>query len=370
MGLKNSDFGFGDLVQKTKVDNLPERLLVVFDGLLYVWMSMPSCSFATEEEKLRFIDSWAESFTRVVNEKLNILLSLKKNCKVVVMFDGVTPPLKQRTQSKRVPLPVDRKTLTDKISSTFKANCVCARSQICELQSGEAECEAYFLRNLFRGHARATLIMTEDTDVFHLLYDYPKVHESDKIFVGMKHLNKIYDFSENVFSVPRILVKFLCALSGTDFTSHVISKSMLSNIVNYVKQFPTNLKELNGSPDLAVVKLMLKYVLTVAFRQPCKPCLSSRKSTDVHSYFENVIWTIGYSTHGAAFERFRDSSLEFCDVDPHSVYRFVFEIEDTKLSCLQTAANFVNLNVCVEQLNDAIQNIHCSTNLRMPLLTP
>ena len=91
---------------------------------------------------------------------------------------------------------------------------------------GESENESFQRRDV----NHPTLILTEDSDIFHIAYNYIKQSECDIVFIGTKYLKVLYDMSNLNFEMPRLAFLILMMLKGSDFTDKIFTDSMCEAI--------------------------------------------------------------------------------------------------------------------------------------------
>ncbi len=157
--------------------------------------------------------------------------------KVRVYFDGKKPLSKQRTMLNRRERNLKIQNLQNirtYITRMFN-NC---NFEINNLIIGEAEHEMFIHRNA----ARPSIMLTDDSDLFHIAYNYDSRTVNDVVFLGTKSLNftcNLQKLTQTFKNMPKMVFSLLCALRGSDFTCDTFTVTMMKAILCEFKK-PSN----------------------------------------------------------------------------------------------------------------------------------
>uniref|UniRef100_A0AAU8GC55 Uncharacterized protein n=1 Tax=Faxonius propinquus nudivirus TaxID=3139431 RepID=A0AAU8GC55_9VIRU len=158
--------------------------------------------------------------------------------KIYFYYDGLRPSIKKQTQLKRRQ---NKKTISIENVMYYLAEFLNKHSNIdiYNLLLGEAEHEI-FLRRDFK---RPTIIMTDDSDVMHIAYNYKMESLNDYVFICLKRYIFIYNMNDFNLQLPTLAFKILMMLLGSDFTNSVFTKSMVFTLLDI-----WNMKKNNINP--------------------------------------------------------------------------------------------------------------------------
>ena len=158
---------------------------------------------------------------------LNILNAKKKFKinKIICYTDGIRPSMKIYTSTHR-----------KSVSNSKSFNTQKALKYLCDLINSNLT--SVELRNLIIGESESecfnrrdvnfpSLILTDDSDVFHISYKYTKQTEYDLVFIGTKYFRSLYDMSNIDFNMPRLAFLVLLMLKGSDFTEKIFTDTMV-----------------------------------------------------------------------------------------------------------------------------------------------
>ena len=189
---------------------------------------------ATYDERLV-----AQTAFRILN--LNILDIFNKFHinKIVCYIDGIRPNMKIYTSTYR-------KSISNSVFNTqlgLKYLCELINNNLREVELrnliiGESEHEAFTRRDI----NYPTLILTDDSDVFHISYKYTPQSDHDLVFIGNKYIRTLYDMTNIDFGMPRLAFLTLLMLKGSDFTEKIFTHSMVLAIAKVWMKSNVNTK--------------------------------------------------------------------------------------------------------------------------------
>ena len=200
---------------------------------LNVYIDLPIFMFSgcIAENKKKYNEESIYDETLVAETAFEILYSnvcylyAKFNInKIVCYIDGLRPNMKMFTSR-------NRKKNNLNIQLTLKYLCKLINENLRSIRLknlilGESESESFQRRDVYH----PTLILTEDSDIFHISYNYIKQSEYDIVFIGNKYLKVLYDMSNLNFKMPRLAFLILMMLKGSDFTDKIFTDSMVEAI--------------------------------------------------------------------------------------------------------------------------------------------
>lgn len=220
--------------------------------------------------------------------------------KILIYMDGT-----------RVPNKVEREYTTSYNHKAVRAE-YCNRIRatkeytLVQLESGEAELNMYLLRDKSVG---LNAFITRDSDMLSILYDHQPIVEHNKGTVKCREDHRLTNYNNqyvdgsivrdsclwfnNNFTTPtmfgmdntvehlmynRETFRILCALSGTDFTNHGLTKKCVESLLN----LPVEDKIfLNGLDPFE------KYIGILIFAVKCKAQLVREKPEEIHGFNMN-----------------------------------------------------------------------------------
>nr|WOZ57604.1 FEN-1 [Menippe mercenaria nudivirus] len=204
---------------------------VCFDGSLYLYSGLI-------RNNMDGIDSYdldkvADTVARKVLTTIDLIQHYKVRVgDVYIYFDGRKPCAKIPTMvARRIGRPImDIEYVKVQVSRLLNNYDV----KINNLIIGESEHEMFIHRNA----NRPTILVTDDSDIFHIAYNYDSRTVNDKIFVATKNLHFTCDMStiyNNFNKMPKLIFTTLCAMRGCDYTPDLITNTMLNAIISEFK---------------------------------------------------------------------------------------------------------------------------------------
>ncbi|UOT91777.1 FEN-1 [Aratus pisonii nudivirus] len=312
---------------------------------------------------------------------------------VYVFFDGVKPKSKQKTMQIRN----DKKQNKDELFKIKNLIIKMFNDQkyvMCNLVLGEAEHDMFTFRNTIR----PSIMLTDDSDVFHIAYNYNSRTFNDYTFIATKHLNftcNLQNLVKKLNNVPKLIFVLLCALKGSDFTCHTFTTSMFKVILSEFKnpscgrtrKIIENLKDLanyqdkelkisnelgklnsvvynhldeeseyvtiDGIYQMDVVCLCIKGLLKILIETEYKfnwnqKCVQIDNETyhyeTIFDQLKAITWTVNYSLIGSRYSNYF-SNINFpTDLDKYKFYFFILEYEGGDVYSKLTQTKFMNVD--------------------------
>ncbi|MCJ7482404.1 MAG: hypothetical protein MUO31_05500 [Thermodesulfovibrionales bacterium] len=274
--------------------------------------------------------------------------------RVVVAFDGDAPAMKCSTQQLRrlnFRFNVDMRDVRQMLSKSLKSQNRSIPAEILNLNRGEAEFYIYQSRDT----STSSLLYTKDTDLYAIAYAHVQQTPVDNVFfyTGPSDKPCMYDMSKfRSDSVDKTTFRLLMSLSGTDFNSHIFTKSMIlplcfalfwdetslqnaigienaQNIIIASKQLKLYSADLRQTIAilLDLIDLTSKYGLGLklnkSISQKCPRKATRPRQSKIVGYNPNdtiskLQWVIDYYENGAAYSGFADGSLADHTIDSFS----------------------------------------------------
>lgn len=148
---------------------------------------------------------------------------------VRVYFDGKKPVCKYKTMTQRRKRNIKIQGLQN-IRAHLCRMLNDANVELHNLIIGEAEHEMFIHRNA----SRPSIMLTDDSDLFHIAYGYDSRTVNDIAFMGVKSFNftcNLEDLYGTFQNMPKIMFVVLCALKGSDFTCDTITTTMFKAVL-------------------------------------------------------------------------------------------------------------------------------------------
>lgn len=144
--------------------------------------------------------------------------------KVVIYFDG-SPPIRKTTTIKKRACAVkfDVQAAMAHYKSLLQHDSL---FHINQLEIGESEMQMI----LERDPSKPTILITNDSDVFHVAYEKAKNEAPLYLTNGNDYFINLSRF--NVLGMPRSLFSALVILMGTDYTQNLLTPSMINTIIS------------------------------------------------------------------------------------------------------------------------------------------
>ena len=151
---------------------------IYFDGSFYLYTGFIN-------DNMNNIESIAETACYVINNIVNKIKRFNINIQDVhIYFDGFKSSSKYKTMNIRrlkQPKHVKIHEVRNRVIEILNDN----NFIIHNLIIGEAEHEMFIHRNTMR----PSIMMTDDSDIFHIAYNYSSKTFNDFVFIGTKYLN-------------------------------------------------------------------------------------------------------------------------------------------------------------------------------------
>lgn len=341
MGLHYA-FHLVDQCTKTvSISDLPKRFTLVFDGLLFI--------YSTQNEACEL--EMADKVVLVIMEHIQLLHRHApfSNFTTVFLLDGKSPHAKKHTQSKRNYPNKNIEMVKARLADILPIRGV----QVLQLAAGEAECEA-----LHQRPSGPIVIVTNDSDMFHLGYRYDMRNPNDKVFYAKRKFETIYDFSQPTINVDKTVFKILLFCCGTDFSASIITRSMFGDIMAHKNV----LEELKLPPDpskekyldLIILFCHLACIKTQVYKRNSSKCYFPRKrtnpSTNLNAYIDILQWCLSYSNQGVRTIKYKEQ-LPYVELDLVSTLGNIFQLEPCNEQTLKDKLISFSTHALVAKVN-------------------
>ncbi|QLI62373.1 KN57_gp020 [Dikerogammarus haemobaphes nudivirus] len=223
------------------------KVNVYFDGSLYLFRGYLSKTIRSDgTSNSRLVAQY--SHDKIINMIKN-LNSITIN-KVYIYFDGERPALKLRTIKKRQKTGTIKSNTSGATFGKEKVNKLEVQNiltdllnpypyiEIKHLTRGEGEHEI-FLR---RDRSLPSIIFTDDSDLYHISYDYEQASFNDYVFMGSTQFTFVNLFLISThFKLPRYAFVLLMMLRGADFTNSLFTLTMVNSIIQSFRSTPNDI---------------------------------------------------------------------------------------------------------------------------------
>ena len=224
-----------------------------FDGSLFLFSGCVSQALqvsnnAHDSQINRQYDE--EILVQIALKNITEYISKLPNYKNVYFFvDGIKPMNKSYTSSNRIM----NKSFNPHNAMSMLLDLIRVHLpfvKICQFKIGESEHE-FFLK---RDRSLPNILLTNDTDLFHIAYDYLKGSEQDIVYYIQKHNvdvptnNNNYSFAKidrpktlkcfqlgklnfEKYGIPKVIFSTISFLKGSDYTPSFISPTMADALI-------------------------------------------------------------------------------------------------------------------------------------------
>lgn len=209
----------------------PVKVNVYVDGSFYIYLGCSTFNM-NQDSKSYSSRKVAESAATIIYNNVCKIKKIRDVANVIVFFDGKRPRPKLKTSKKRIA----SKSIQLNVCESIYHLCKILNSHnyiIYNLTIGESEHEIVIHRDV----SLPSIILTDDSDIFHIAYDYEDMTCNDYIFVCSKNLATTYDLYSlpKIMKMPKMLFSLLCILRGCDFTKSTFTTTMMMAIIQEYK---------------------------------------------------------------------------------------------------------------------------------------
>jgi hypothetical protein len=254
----------------------------------------------------------------IVNAKLMRLYNtLQKKFiikKIIIVFDGIAPKEKQKTQQKRrqnsTSMVYNIDELKDEFTNRYKNSKIFDTQIEVRQCEGEAELCIYLKRDVKFN----SIIYTKDTDFFMIGYSHVPKCSTDYVYMcneiisrshSTKRINtlEIYDMSKFVLkNLSREWFQLIMALCGTDYTRTIFTTTMTKELLQKIKD-----SQINGTDFFAGLNVpsnydrhkigdkLFTYLNILKLSTKHRECANRQISNDD---IENLLWYLNYLNVG------------------------------------------------------------------------
>ncbi|UVX94872.1 FEN-1 [Callinectes sapidus nudivirus] len=195
----------------------------MFSGLIQQNLNFEGTSYISQKV--------AETACTIIYNKVTKFAKNKRINEVHIFFDGIRPTSKKKTMALRKMKNSPNKNIPEIINHMIYIlndhNYI-----ITNLVIGESEHEMMIHRDV----SHATILISDDSDLFHISYARHSRTFNDFVYINMKADNMIYDIAKihekNFRRMPRLVFTLLCSLKGSDFTHNMFTATMMRAILS------------------------------------------------------------------------------------------------------------------------------------------
>ncbi|UVT30816.1 FEN-1 [Penaeus vannamei nudivirus] len=242
--------------------NKKVKVNVYIDGPLYLYIGCVNSNIDLDDCTTYNSLKVAESAAAFIYNTVAKIQKYRKILNVYVYFDGKRPAAKMATVKKRLrefkckmedgeEIYLEKKISLDVKEATFHlCNILNTHNYLmCNLEIGESEHEMITHRNV----NFPSIILTDDSDAFHIAYGYEDMTCNDYIFICTRKLQQMYNIHklQKELRMPKAAFALLCFLRGSDFTTSTFTSTMVNVILEEFK-----------NPLNKIVKSMCNQLLT------------------------------------------------------------------------------------------------------------
>ncbi|CAD6222446.1 GSCOCT00014060001.2-RA-CDS [Cotesia congregata] len=310
MGIYNINRVCKDLLEKASI-KIPKDLdcKIYVDGLV-VWY----CGHLSEQLNKRVA---TKKLTTVLNQ---LEFEFKFNVKrIKIYFDGTPPAYKKNSQNYRPRLARAIESWGRELMFNDK------RIQVVRLQHGEAESECFFQRN----GKLASIIITNDTDIYHIVYRYQRLTVNDNVYFYIIDKKELFDASLFETILNKNAFKLLIFLRGSDYNDPLFTPQMVKSIldlinskknfniddnryfkiINKINDIMTHLTPHNINKCICYFILLLGFIKNrsdeVLFEWP-----RFNENFILKEYYKLLMWMINYSNIGRNIRDYNDKVID------------------------------------------------------------
>lgn len=390
MGILNFRTVMGHLIKEVKLEQLlllaPNTPVnVYFDGSLYMYRGcIPSALNSKKIYNSRLVaENTHNKILNIIKFFVNSKVEINK---VYIYFDGNRPTLKTHTSEKRQNK--NEIEVEDQIKKVAQINRIQVQNYLAEyinkytniemqnLIVGEGEHEAFIRRD----RTIPSIICTDDSDIYHIAYNYIPDNYNDYVFLcstnlEFRNLNELY----NNIKIPTLAFRLLLMLKGSDFTRNIFTPTMIqgilkafqhqsdSTISSYVDKITTicdkyqkreiscneinkvnkanilnNINCFDISPvaianiyTLEHVYTILRYFLLILLNQEIYTKITwniqrqgyyDSSINNLHNELKSLYWAVNYSLIGSGFEEYSNTDFTYTlNFSPFSFFTIILK---------------------------------------------
>lgn len=260
--------------------------------------------------------------------------------RVMIYIDGVSPTMKQKTSQRRHHhVKFDVHTALDHFKTLFDNQSV----DIKQLELGESEMQMI----LERDTSVASLLVTSDSDVYHVAYD--RCHDTAPLYLLTNGPSFVDLTNFTVRGMPRNLFTCIVLLMGTDYTQSLVTSTMVMSIIECfsMRESDSVLEEsFNTISQLDLTKdrswrVVLHEICSIILRAKNKhgmkinfgrrkgitctehPKLSWHEKQSVSDLVENLAWCTRYYDLGNMVDKYCNNKRGYTTIDSGSQWKLM-----------------------------------------------
>jgi len=292
---------------------------IYFDGPLLVFSTIKKFDTTVYGNDDNYIDT---SVNLIVQKYKNILSQINGYCehinKTIVVFDGKSPPMKEKTQSLRNTqknMQLSPK-MIENLYTKLQQKLISIGTTVNALDVGEAESVIY----LKRDYNYSSILYTNDSDIFPIAYKHKPLMECDEVFCFMttykkkKYNSSMHRMKHFKCQLDHTPFRLLMVLAGTDFNEPIFTSSMTKAILEEAKKDNNNhiIDEINkntNSIEFMIGKFM-ELIMSINFIGVSFPHNNSKCNSTYDDIIKKIEWVIGYFHHGNEYADYYNRELQ------------------------------------------------------------
>ncbi|UBZ25603.1 FEN-1 [Carcinus maenas nudivirus] len=206
------------------------KVIVHVDGSFYLYCGYISQNLNADGTAF-YPSKVADTACTLLYNTIKKIEKYKDIYEVHIFFDGLRPSSKKKTMELRKLKKGPKKNIIEVTNCMVKI--LNDHNYIMNnLVIGESEHEMMIHRN----PNYPTILLSDDSDLFHISFGYNSVTFNDFIFIASKSLNSLYNVTDihntHLNKMPKLAFSLLCFLKGSDFTHNLFTTTMANAIIS------------------------------------------------------------------------------------------------------------------------------------------
>ncbi|QBB28618.1 hypothetical protein HgNV_013 [Homarus gammarus nudivirus] len=373
-----------EFIQQTNLNKLRQytdkrtKVKVYVDGSFYRYTGYISNNL-NNEGSAYIPQRVAETAVTLIYNSVSRIEKIKDVIGVYVFFDGIRPTSKTKTSTIRQMRKTPKKNAREVLNCMMKLlndhNYI-----INNLVIGESEHEMF----LHRDPNYPSILLSDDSDLFHISFQYSSITVNDVIFIVTKSLRTSYDItqmSKELRNVPKLIFTILCCLKGSDYTHSAFTTTMFlvllktycdrqymsstsKAIMNDINDFCDNFKKMENKTNIHVKKVgpmtynkldeddydtipgiftindvcwCIKQLLLLLGASTSPFVWNNDKYKNVETYaesiqsikdqLESIVWFVNYSFLGCKYDKYFEPVTFPSSLSHFRLYLFILQVD-------------------------------------------